>query len=73
MTETTTRWDVTSDEAQREFKPLLGSVIREAAHVVISSTGLPAAALVPAGWYVQAKELMEQASATTHPEKEDQQ
>lgn len=59
-TEATTRWNVTSDEAQREFGPLLGAVIREAAHVTISCDGEPAAVLVPAHWHELAEELIAQ-------------
>jgi prevent-host-death family protein len=49
-----TRWRVTSDEARREFRALLDSVLQERAHVEITRYKTPVAVLVPIAWYQEA-------------------
>lgn len=56
-----TRWKVTSDEARREFRALLDSVLQEKAHVTISRYNTPAAVIVPVAWYSESVRIREAA------------
>jgi prevent-host-death family protein len=50
-----TRWRVSTDEARRDFRALIDSVLQESAHVTITRYGTPVAVIVPIGWYEQAR------------------
>lgn len=55
----TTRREVRSDELRRNLRPLLNSVERERAHVIIKRYEEPTAVLVPVEWYERAKVALE--------------
>lgn len=57
-----TRWRVTSDEARRDFRALLDSVLQERAHVEVSRYNTPVAMMVPIAWYRESVRIREVAA-----------
>lgn len=49
---------IPSDEARRNFRELLNAVEHDGEHVTVLRYGTPAAVVVPAGWYEQARQTL---------------
>jgi prevent-host-death family protein len=54
---------VSSDEARRSFRKLLNAVEHNGEHVTVLRYSMPAAVVVPVGWYEQAKQALSEETA----------
>jgi prevent-host-death family protein len=48
-----------SDEARRDFRELLNAVEHNGEHVTVTRYNKPAAVVVPAAWYEQARQALD--------------